>query len=83
MLSSDTAANKLNYKAGRLFSDMLKLLGRRPRFMLSDRLDGFIKSFNDLLETFPDPESIHTTNLAIKGKYVDNNQHEWQNGSLD
>ena len=83
ILSSRTAADKLNYKAGRLFSDMLERLGRRPRFMLSDRLGGFIKSFNDLLETFPDPESIHIANLSIKGKHVDNNQHERQNGSLD
>lgn len=39
--SGETAADKLNYKAGRLFSDMPERLGRRPRFMLSDRLGGF------------------------------------------
>ena len=83
ILSSKTAGDKLNFDAERLFFDMLKQLGRRPRFMLSDRLRGFREAFVKLLHADPEPESIHLANLAIKGKHVDNNQHERQNGGLD
>ena len=83
ILSSETAADMLNFVAENLFADMLKQLGRRPRFLLSDRLKGFREAFDKLLYTEPELESIQFANLALKGKYVDNNQHERQNGSLD
>ena len=83
ILSSETAADKLNFVADHLFANMLKRLGKRPRFLLSDRLKGFREAFDKLLYTEPELESIQFANLALKGKHVDNNQHERQNGSLD
>ena len=83
ILSSETAADKLNFVADHLFANMLKRLGKRPRFLLSDRLKGFREAFDKLLYTEPELESIQSANLALKGKHVDNNQHERQNGSLD
>ena len=33
-----------------------------------------------VLATSPEPESLHIANAALKGKHVDNNRHERQNG---
>ena len=82
IISTDTAADKLNSYAGGLFAEMVARLGRRPRILVGDCLRGFFEGFRDVLETSPEPESLHIANAALKGKHVDNNQHERQNGDM-
>ena len=79
ILSHDTAHDKLNYDATKLFQKAVKIAGM-PLILLSDKLRGFRTAHKAVMCAGPQPQTLHYADAGINKKHVNNNRHERRNG---
>lgn len=81
IISHDTAHDKLNYDATKLFQNAVKVAGI-PLILLSDKLRGFRTAHKTVMCAGSRPQTLHYADAGINKKHVNNNRHERRNGTM-
>ena len=79
ILASDHWPDKLNHDATLLMEKIVDRLGGPPILLVSDKLPGYRKGYNNTMKTTP-RTTMHIADAAVKKRHVNNNRHERQNG---
>ena len=83
IVASDHWPDKLNHDATPLLEKVVERLGGPPLLLLSDKLRGYKKGYNNTMGAKPQPVTMHISDVSINNRHVNNNQHERHNGDIE
>ena len=84
ILASDHRPDKLSHDATPLPEKVGIAAGGPPLLLLSDKLGGYRKGYNNTMRAEPRPVTMHMPDAAVNNsRHVNNNQHERHNGDTE